>query len=99
VQAASRVRRESAEQFCGGKNDDVGGGKTKAARQRALDKIDTFQWCSGGRVGRSPGRFCGRHGPSRTGSCPYTDDFAEALDLPFGLKIDDDARLVLAPIA
>src|SRR3981081_1998758 len=42
-QASSGVCGKSTEQFRGVKNDEVSGGKTKAARERTFDKIDIIQ--------------------------------------------------------
>src|SRR3954462_13484821 len=73
IKAPARVWRETAEQFGGGQDDQVGRRKTKTARERAQDKINILQ-----RLG--------------------TDQFAETLDLALGLKINDDARFIFAPL-
>ena len=43
IKPASRVRRKTSEQFRRRQNDEICRGKTKAARERAEDKIDILQ--------------------------------------------------------
>ena len=41
-QKPSRMHCESSEQLCGRENDEIGRWKTKSARERALDEIDSL---------------------------------------------------------
>ena len=41
-QKPSRMDCESSEQLCSRENDQISGGETKSARERALDEIDAF---------------------------------------------------------